>query len=148
MSNSCIRSNNHTIRLVAVLLEENGMITRVGRRGSDTAPQALRNEYRCGRRERRAPAMAGPQPARYRATGRMTEKYDVVDITREAGGGEYPNQDGFEWTNGIALKPSVQRSCKRSVYSLRRRARRSHHFWSAFAAFSVARAAPRVCTSE
>jgi alpha,alpha-trehalase len=42
----------------------------------------------------------------YLATGKMTEKYDVVDISREAGGGEYPNQDGFGWTNGIALKLS------------------------------------------
>jgi alpha,alpha-trehalase len=36
------------------------------------------------------------------ATGRMMEKYDVVDITRPAGGGEYPTQDGFGWTNGVA----------------------------------------------
>ncbi len=39
----------------------------------------------------------------YAATGRMTEKYDVVDPNRPAGGGEYPNQDGFGWTNGVAL---------------------------------------------
>jgi alpha,alpha-trehalase len=39
----------------------------------------------------------------YRATGRMTEKYDVVDPDRKAGGGEYPTQDGFGWTNGVAL---------------------------------------------
>ena len=39
----------------------------------------------------------------YRATGRMTEKYDVVDLSRRAGGGEYLNQDGFGWTNGVAL---------------------------------------------
>jgi alpha,alpha-trehalase len=39
----------------------------------------------------------------YRATGRMTEKYDVVDPQRRAGGGEYPTQDGFGWTNGVAL---------------------------------------------
>jgi alpha,alpha-trehalase len=39
----------------------------------------------------------------YRATGRMMEKYDVVDIGRPAGGGEYPAQDGFGWTNGVAL---------------------------------------------
>ena len=38
----------------------------------------------------------------------MTEKYDVVDITRPAGGGEYPNQDGFGWTNGVALTFSAQ----------------------------------------
>ncbi len=39
----------------------------------------------------------------YRATGKMTEKYDVVDPDRRAGGGEYPTQDGFGWTNGVAL---------------------------------------------
>lgn len=39
----------------------------------------------------------------YRATGRMMEKYDVVDLARRAGGGEYPAQDGFGWTNGVAL---------------------------------------------
>ena len=44
----------------------------------------------------------------YRATGRMVEKYDVVDLTRRAGGGEYPTQDGFGWTNGVALALSSQ----------------------------------------
>src|SRR2546429_4132086 len=39
----------------------------------------------------------------YQATGKMTEKYDVVDLRRRAGGGEYPTQDGFGWTNGVAL---------------------------------------------
>jgi alpha,alpha-trehalase len=39
----------------------------------------------------------------YRSTGKMTEKYDVVDLRRRAGGGEYPTQDGFGWTNGVAL---------------------------------------------
>jgi alpha,alpha-trehalase len=44
----------------------------------------------------------------YRSTGKMTEKYDVVDINRSAGGGEYPTQDGFGWTNGVALTFSAQ----------------------------------------
>jgi alpha,alpha-trehalase len=39
----------------------------------------------------------------FAATGKMTEKYDVVDPSRPAGGGEYPTQDGFGWTNGVAL---------------------------------------------
>jgi len=39
----------------------------------------------------------------YRTTGKMMEKYDVVDPERPAGGGEYPAQDGFGWTNGVAL---------------------------------------------
>lgn len=44
----------------------------------------------------------------YATTGRMTEKYDVVDLTRRAGGGEYATQDGFGWTNGVALALSAQ----------------------------------------
>ena len=44
----------------------------------------------------------------YRATGKMTEKYDVTDLERRAGGGEYPTQDGFGWTNGVALGLSAQ----------------------------------------
>jgi len=39
----------------------------------------------------------------YRASGKMMEKYDVRDTTRAAGGGEYSSQDGFGWTNGVAL---------------------------------------------
>ncbi|HVH66804.1 MAG TPA: alpha,alpha-trehalase TreA [Gemmatimonadales bacterium] len=39
----------------------------------------------------------------YRSTGKMMEKYDVVDLQRRAGGGEYATQDGFGWTNGVAL---------------------------------------------
>ena len=37
-------------------------------------------------------------------TGKLLEKYDVLDPTRPAGGGEYPLQDGFGWTNGVLLK--------------------------------------------
>ena len=37
----------------------------------------------------------------WRETGKMMEKYDVCDMAREAGGGEYPVQDGFGWTNGV-----------------------------------------------
>ena len=38
----------------------------------------------------------------FNRTGRMFEKYNVDDITLHAGGGEYPLQDGFGWTNGVA----------------------------------------------
>jgi alpha,alpha-trehalase len=40
----------------------------------------------------------------YLQTGKMTEKYNVETPDSEAGGGEYPNQDGFGWTNGVYLK--------------------------------------------
>jgi hypothetical protein len=32
------------------------------------------------------------------------EKYDVVNINKAAGGGEYETQDGFGWTNGVYLE--------------------------------------------
>ena len=44
----------------------------------------------------------------YRSAGKMTEKYDVVDVNRRAGGGEYPTQDGFGWSNGVALAFAAQ----------------------------------------
>src|SRR3989440_12377679 len=39
----------------------------------------------------------------YRSTGRMMEKYDVVDPHRRAGGGEDATQDGVGGTNGVGL---------------------------------------------
>jgi alpha,alpha-trehalase len=36
----------------------------------------------------------------YRASGKLLEKYDVR-AARAGGGGEYPTQDGFGWTNGV-----------------------------------------------
>ncbi|MCB0634403.1 MAG: trehalase, partial [Lewinella sp.] len=39
----------------------------------------------------------------YKNTGKMVEKYNVSDMSLEAGGGEYPVQDGFGWTNGVLL---------------------------------------------
>ena len=44
----------------------------------------------------------------YRVTGKMTEKYDVTDLSKRAGGGEYPTQDGFGWTNGVAQAMAAQ----------------------------------------
>lgn len=46
----------------------------------------------------------------FKRTGRFTEKYNVIDLQLEAGGGEYKNQDGFGWTNGVYL------ACKNEVY--------------------------------
>ena len=33
--------------------------------------------------------------------GKMVEKYDVINPSGLGGGGEYPLQDGFGWTNGV-----------------------------------------------
>jgi len=40
----------------------------------------------------------------FMSTGKLMEKYDVIHIQEKAGGGEYPTQDGFGWTNGVLLK--------------------------------------------
>ncbi len=50
----------------------------------------------------------------YQRTGKLVEKYDVVRTDRQGGGGEYPTQDGFGWTNGVvralgALYPESNR---------------------------------------
>jgi alpha,alpha-trehalase len=47
----------------------------------------------------------------YRQTGKLVEKYDVVTVGHSGGGGEYPTQDGFGWTNGVmrALQPLYPR---------------------------------------
>jgi alpha,alpha-trehalase len=39
----------------------------------------------------------------FKQTGKLLEKYNVVDTKLTAGGGEYPLQDGFGWTNGVLL---------------------------------------------
>ena len=40
----------------------------------------------------------------YAQNGKLVEKYDVVATGRVGGGGEYPLQDGFGWTNGVMRK--------------------------------------------
>jgi alpha,alpha-trehalase len=45
----------------------------------------------------------------FRQTGKMMEKYNVMDTTLIGGGGEYPNQDGFGWTNGVYLVMQEER---------------------------------------
>lgn len=40
----------------------------------------------------------------FKNTGKLMEKYNVEDTNLLSGGGEYPVQDGFGWTNGVLLK--------------------------------------------
>lgn len=52
----------------------------------------------------------------FKDTGKMMEKYDVVNINKPAGGGEYETQDGFGWTNGVYLEMlHDQRSLSNSI---------------------------------
>ena len=41
---------------------------------------------------------------RFAVDKKLLEKYDVVNLERRAGGGEYEVQEGFGWTNGVTLK--------------------------------------------
>jgi len=55
----------------------------------------------------------------FACTGRLVEKYDV-DTGGAGGGGEYPVQDGFGWTNGVTRAvldraPPVTARCTREV---------------------------------
>ena len=43
----------------------------------------------------------------FQRRGKLVEKYDVISPDREGGGGEYPLQDGFGWTNGVMRKLMV-----------------------------------------
>jgi alpha,alpha-trehalase len=40
----------------------------------------------------------------YAQSEKLVEKYDVINTQRAGGGGEYPLQDGFGWTNGVTRK--------------------------------------------
>ena len=40
----------------------------------------------------------------FKSSGKMLEKYNVENIQLKSGGGEYPTQDGFGWSNGVYLK--------------------------------------------
>ncbi|MFD1257927.1 alpha,alpha-trehalase TreF [Mucilaginibacter terrae] len=40
----------------------------------------------------------------FNKSGKLSEKYDIQHADAKAGGGEYPLQDGFGWTNGVLLK--------------------------------------------
>lgn len=40
----------------------------------------------------------------FQNTNKLMEKYDAIDTNNLAGGGEYPNQDGFGWTNGVYMR--------------------------------------------
>ncbi|MEO0876266.1 MAG: trehalase family glycosidase, partial [Bacteroidota bacterium] len=46
----------------------------------------------------------------YQQANKMVEKYNVDDPAASAGGGEYPLQDGFGWSNGVAKRFLVEKA--------------------------------------
>ncbi len=68
------------------------------------AVEGLRHYHEDGLAETIACRWMGNVKAVYRQSGRLVEKYDVIRTNRKGGGGEYPTQDGFGWTNGVMRK--------------------------------------------
>jgi len=62
----------------------------------------LRNYGRTALAERIRSGWLASVRRQYQANGRLLEKYDVLE-QKPGGGGEYPTQDGFGWTNGVTL---------------------------------------------
>jgi alpha,alpha-trehalase len=66
--------------------------------------EGLRHYHQDGLAETIACRWMSNVNAVYRQSGKLVEKYDVIRTNRRGGGGEYPTQDGFGWTNGVMRK--------------------------------------------
>ncbi len=99
-----------------MFLQAGGVVTTVNKTGQQwDAPngwaplqwmtfKALKNYGHLGLAKKIKDNWVAANEKVYNETGKMMEKYNVMDNTTQAGGGEYPNQDGFGWTNGVYLK--------------------------------------------
>ncbi|AKD03367.1 alpha,alpha-trehalase TreF [Pontibacter korlensis] len=103
-------------KLEADFLQPGGLVTTLNRSGQQWdspngwAPlqwmsiQALRNYRHNQLADEVTQRWVEKNEEVFHNTGKLMEKYNVVDMSLQAGGGEYPNQDGFGWTNGVLLK--------------------------------------------
>ena len=103
-------------RLETEFLRPGGLVTTTARSGQQwDAPNGWAPlEYLAvrGLRRYQQPALADTVARRwtrlnarvFEQTGKLLEKYNVEDLSLPAGGGEYPLQDGFGWTNGVLLR--------------------------------------------
>ncbi|MBO0323217.1 alpha,alpha-trehalase TreF [Muricauda sp. CAU 1633] len=101
--------------LMKSFLKEGGLVTTLEHTGQQwDAPNgwaplqfmAVRGLLRYGYREEAIEIMKrwlALNEKVYANTGKMMEKYNVEDLSLLSGGGEYPTQDGFGWTNGVAI---------------------------------------------
>ncbi|MGD0503602.1 MAG: alpha,alpha-trehalase TreA [Steroidobacteraceae bacterium] len=88
------------------------------------AVEGLRHYHEDGLAETIACRWMSNVNAVYRQSGKLVEKYDVIRTNRKGGGGEYPTQDGFGWTNGVmrkleSLYPPPDARCQRKPTSHR-----------------------------
>ena len=110
-----VKANKAASLIKKTLLAPGGIVTTTNKSGQQwDAPNGwaplvwmtLWGFDRCGQR-----ALAKDAATRwcklnndvYHRTGKLLEKYNVMDMHLESGGGEYPTQDGFGWTNGVLL---------------------------------------------
>lgn len=96
-------------------LKPGGLVTTFNRSGQQwDSPNAwaplqymaidgLKNYHQDGLAKSVAEAWIRTNIRVFDATGKLMEKYNVLDTEVKAGGGEYPLQDGFGWTNGVLL---------------------------------------------
>ncbi len=113
---TCKQAKGVTRRIKAVLLKPGGLVSTPTQTGEQwDAPNAwapLQWMSIQGLRQYQQTKLANQIKSNwvnlntkvYRNTGKLVEKYNVEDTHLEAGGGEYPLQDGFGWTNGVLLK--------------------------------------------
>ena len=79
----------------------NGTRPMAGRRCSGWRSRACTDYGETGLAETIAARWMTRSSPAIASTGKLVEKYNVADAAVEAGGGEYPTQDGFGWTNGV-----------------------------------------------
>lgn len=113
---SASRADSVESTLKKVFLKAGGVVTTVNNTGQQWdspngwAPlqwisyAAMINYNKSGTASEIAKRWLALNEAVFRKTGKMLEKYNVEDTSLLGGGGEYENQDGFGWTNGVYLR--------------------------------------------
>jgi alpha,alpha-trehalase len=112
---SIAQADNEAVILKTKFLKPGGLVTTFNRSCQQwdspnawaplqyMAIEGLENYHQHALAETIAEDWMGTNLKVFNATGKLMEKYDVLDTGTKAGGGEYPLQDGFGWTNGVLL---------------------------------------------
>jgi len=110
-----IQAKKAALMLKTKFLRPGGLVTTLNRSGQQwDSPNAwaplqymsidgLNNYHQSGLAKDIAVTWIQTNLQVFNETGKLMEKYNVVDTNTKAGGGEYPLQDGFGWTNGVLL---------------------------------------------
>jgi alpha,alpha-trehalase len=110
---SADQANAVAVTMSTTLLATHGLLTTTNATGQQwdapngwaplqwMAIDGLRRYHQDALAESIAKRWIARNVAVFGATGKLVEKYDVVSGGGTGGGGEYPLQDGFGWTNGV-----------------------------------------------